>query len=371
MPNASSKKQDMSNTHKAVTDYLASLKWDGTPRLDRWLVECAGADDVSYVHEVSRMMLVDAVRRARHPGCRVDRVPVIVGPQGSGKSSALRVLAVEEAWSVAFPIGGHPRGDCTAGKWFVELWDLEHSDPWQHKEYVSHTHDTYRSAYDLETSKVPRQFMLIGTADEGWLLDSPTVNRRFWPVKTKSFDLGRLSALRDQLWAEAAAIEASERPSVGVRRLTVMLDGDCHADDVAAIEQVIRRIRGVATVERLVVSGQDPSRASVPLSSRDWQSLSAATPVSTTPREIKEEPKVHAFERGHFRRGERGGMWPEETCEVCGRDPRSPIHSVTNCAVGTQPPGVYQTPPKVADPGEVAPVHTAIDRVFDAERKRK
>ena len=58
---------------------------------------------------------------------------------------------------------------------------------------------------------------------------------------------------------------------------------------------------------------------------------------------ITDKGKMHAFERGHFRRGERGRMWPEETCEVCSRDPRSPIHSVTNCAVGTQPPGAALT----------------------------
>ncbi len=160
---------------------------------------------------------------------------------------------------------GGPSGDCTAGKWFVELWDLEHSDSWQHKEYVSCTHDTYPCDYDLETSKVPRQFMLIGTAHEGWLLDSPTGNRRFWPVQTKSFDLVRLRAVRDQLWAEASIIEAAERPSAetgSVRRLTVTLDGDCRADDVAAVERTIRMVRGVAAVEWLAVPGQDQTQVS-------------------------------------------------------------------------------------------------------------
>jgi len=87
----------MSDTSfESVIDYLNSLAWDETPRLDRWLVECAGADDSPYVRAVSRAMLIAAVRRARHPGCRFDQMPVLEGPQGCGKSAALRVLA--DAW---------------------------------------------------------------------------------------------------------------------------------------------------------------------------------------------------------------------------------------------------------------------------------
>jgi hypothetical protein len=40
----------------------------------------------------------------------------------------------------------------------------------------------------------------------------------------------------------------------------------------------------------------------------------------------------HAFVRGKFRRGERGGQWPEETCDVCGCDPRNAVHVANNPA---------------------------------------
>jgi len=41
---------------------------------------------------------------------------------------------------------------------------------------------------------------------------------------------------------------------------------------------------------------------------------------------VKDEDLPHAFVRGRFRRGERGGQTPEETCDVCGRDPRNVVH---------------------------------------------
>ena len=50
-----------------VTAYLSSIVWDGTPRLDRWLVDYAGAADIPLVHKISHWALVAAVRRARHP----------------------------------------------------------------------------------------------------------------------------------------------------------------------------------------------------------------------------------------------------------------------------------------------------------------
>lgn len=34
----------------------------------------------------------------------------------------------------------------------------------------------------------------------------------------------------------------------------------------------------------------------------------------------------HPFVIGKFKRGDRGGQWPEETCDVCGTDPHNAIH---------------------------------------------
>jgi predicted P-loop ATPase len=42
--NEMTEKQD-EQLPKSVVDYLDSLVWDATPRLDRWLIDCAGATD--------------------------------------------------------------------------------------------------------------------------------------------------------------------------------------------------------------------------------------------------------------------------------------------------------------------------------------
>lgn len=217
---------------KSVTDYLASLTWDNTPRLDRWLIDCAGAEDTPYVRAASRVMLVAAVRRARHPGCRFDVMPVLEGPQGCGKSSALRLLAVDDAWftDVAPIDEADVRRiiEATEGKWIVEAAEMRSllestSDADADREaaprrvdtlksFLSRSADEARMPYHREQTRVPRGFVVVGTtgSTKGYLTD--TGNRRFWPVTVQRFDLGRLAQIRDQLWAEAAVAETAGEP---------------------------------------------------------------------------------------------------------------------------------------------------------------
>jgi len=89
-------------------------------------------------------------------------------------------------------------------------------------------------AYGHKNTRVPRQFVIIGTTNEtdGYLRDA-TGNRRFWPVRIQRFDLPRLRADRDQLWAEAAEAE----------RLGESIRLDPRLYEAAAVEQEAR-LRG-------------------------------------------------------------------------------------------------------------------------------
>ena len=80
-----------------VRDYLDGLTWDGTPRVDQWLVRYGGAEDCEYTRAVGVLTLVAAVRRARHSGCKFDEMLVLESSQGQLKSTALRTLAVRSS----------------------------------------------------------------------------------------------------------------------------------------------------------------------------------------------------------------------------------------------------------------------------------
>jgi predicted P-loop ATPase len=190
---------------KTVLDYLDSLVWDGTPRLDRWLIDCAGAEDSPYVRFVSRLILIAAVRRARVPGCTFDQLPVFVGPQGSGKTSALRVLTVEDGWfSDIRPLADERRlVEATDGKWIVEVTDPRLVPTL--KAFLARSGDTARLPYHRKVTRVPRKFIAVGTSNT--FLTGETGHRRFLPVSIPHFNLERLREERDQLWAEAACSE--------------------------------------------------------------------------------------------------------------------------------------------------------------------
>ena len=204
------------NTYHPVRDYLSALVWDRNARVDTWLSRYAGADDTEYTRAVGRLVLAAAVRRVRQPGCKFDEMIVLESKQGTNKSSALRVLAVNDEWFADdLPLDADTKRqmESTAGKWIVEAGELKgmsKSVVTDLKAYLSRQVDQARMAYARKEKKSPRQCVIIGTTNEtaDYLRDS-TGNRRFWPVAISMFDIESLRADRDQLWAEAAHIEAS------------------------------------------------------------------------------------------------------------------------------------------------------------------
>ena len=163
--------------------------------------------------------LIAAVRRIKRPGTKFDQLLILEGKQGTGKSSAVKCLATRESWftdCVSLTHDSKVMIEQTEGKLLVEVPELKgmrKGEIEQVKATLSRTHDRARKAYGHYTEDVPRQFILIGTANiekagDCWYLKDPTGNRRFWPVKTGEIDLERLKQDRDQLWAEAVEREA-------------------------------------------------------------------------------------------------------------------------------------------------------------------
>jgi hypothetical protein len=204
------------NSFHPVRDYLDSLTWDGKPRLDRWLIDYAGAEDSDFVRAVSPLPLLAAVRRVRRPGAKFDEMLILEGPQGVGeKSSAIAALCPDPDWfSDDLPCGADAKVviERTVGKWLIEAGELagmSKTDVRKMKAFLSREKDEARLSYGRIKHSRERQFVLIGTTNDDEYLRDWTGNRRYWPVRIAKFDLDRLRADRDQLWAEAAAREAA------------------------------------------------------------------------------------------------------------------------------------------------------------------
>lgn len=190
-----------------VRDYLAGLRWDGVPRISRWLVDHCGADDSAYTQGVGRAWLISAVARAMHPGCKVDHVLILQGAQGLGKSTMFKVLAGADWFSDSeIKFGDKDAMQRLRGKWMIELPELgalnraEVSDV---KAFITSTHDDYRASYGRNDERYPRTCVFGGTTNDAKFLKDTTGNRRFWVVQCRKADWCAIESLRDQLWAEA------------------------------------------------------------------------------------------------------------------------------------------------------------------------
>lgn len=205
------------NTFHPVRIYLDARQqeWDGQGRLDGWLASYGGAEDCEYVRAVGAIALIAAVRRVRQPGCKFDEMPVLESEQGTNKSSALAILAVNEPWFTDdCPLNADSKVliEQLSGRWIVEMGELKgmrRGEVESVKSMLSRRVDKARMAYGRLSEEHPRECVFFGTTNDSAYLRDMTGNRRFWPVRVERFDLQALRRDRDQLWAEAAVREAS------------------------------------------------------------------------------------------------------------------------------------------------------------------
>ncbi|WP_329768241.1 VapE domain-containing protein [Stenotrophomonas muris] len=237
------------NRFDSLLDHLESLPvWDGVPRLDSWLIDYCGADASPYVREAGATWLVAALVRAYEPGTKFDYMPVLLGGQGVGKSTALRIIAGDDFFSDASFLGARDAREVlevTRGIWILECAELDgmgKRDVSALKATIARQTDTGRPAYARCAVTVPRRYVVAGTTNEERFLLDPTENRRFWPIAVGLIDLEGLRAVRDQLIAEALA-----RYRSGDYRLTLFGDAATGAKEA----QAERRVVDDGYVERL------------------------------------------------------------------------------------------------------------------------
>lgn len=203
----------LENRFDPIVDYLGGLTWDKTPRIDKWLTTYLGAEDNEFNNAIGRLALTAAVRRVRKPGCKFDYILTFEGIEGSLKSTSIVTLAGIENFSdqTILTASDKEQQELVRGAWLYEIADLagmRRADVEKIKAFASRTHDRARPAYGRRRVDAPRRCIFIATTNEDEYLQSQTGNRRFWPVKTGTVDIEALRRDRDQLWAEAASIEA-------------------------------------------------------------------------------------------------------------------------------------------------------------------
>ncbi len=195
-----------------VRDYLNSLTWDGTPRLDTLVIDTMGAEDTPLNRAMTRKQFTAAVARVFDPGCKYDYTLIISGPEGIGKSSLLGIMGGRWFSDTTIDMASKDGMQQLRGVWLFELAELASTNRAEIetvKAFLTRQNDKFRPAYGRRVVENPRQCVFFGTTNELVFLKGSTGNRRFWvlpadPAKRRIAEWREyLGENRDQLWAEA------------------------------------------------------------------------------------------------------------------------------------------------------------------------
>jgi hypothetical protein len=197
------------NRKSPFRDWVKEQEWDGVDRLETWMIDQWGVADTSYAREVAKKMLVGAVARLMRPGCKLDWMVVVVGPQGIGKTYMPQLLWGEGHVSIVY---GNPQEkdlimQIQSGLVTIvdEMDAFSKREATYWKSMLSCGTDTLRLPYDKDTKQMPRNGILYGTGNHMSILQADTSGHRRYAIlaPTRLLDFNWLREVRAQLWAEA------------------------------------------------------------------------------------------------------------------------------------------------------------------------
>ena len=206
------------NAENKITTRLQSTQWDGEKRIETLFIDYLGCEDNVYTREVSEKSLVAAVRRAIFGGIKWDNMPILIGPQGVGKSTFLKILGMDWYNDSLVNVEGKDACEIIQGSWILEMGELSSlrkSELNLVKNFLSRTDDIFRASYGRRAQKYPSRCAFFGTANDTNFLRDETGNRRFWPIDCfihspiKSI-FNDLNDELDQIWAEACELAKNE-----------------------------------------------------------------------------------------------------------------------------------------------------------------
>lgn len=204
-----------------ITEYLKSLVWDKTQRIDTLLIDYFGADDNAYTRAAIRKMLCAAVARVFEPGVKFDTALILVGPQETYKSTFIKKLGKHWFSDTFTTVQGKESFEQLQGAWIIEMAELsglKKAEVETIKHFISKREDQFRPAYGRTVETYKRQCVFFGTTNKDDFLRDPTGNRRFLPIDvrpefvTKFVPEDLTEEEIDQIWAEAYMLYKAGEP---------------------------------------------------------------------------------------------------------------------------------------------------------------
>jgi len=148
-----------------------------------------GAKDSELVQQYSKRFMISAIKRVMEPGCKSDALPVLIGPQGCGKSTGIRKLALEDRFfaDTPFDVKNKDAYQMLRGVWLYEIGEAEsllQGGFRAIKGFITSQVDRFRKPYRAHVTPSPRGNVFLCTTNEMQLefLSDPTGSRRYWSM---------------------------------------------------------------------------------------------------------------------------------------------------------------------------------------------
>ncbi|HFW2887053.1 TPA: VapE domain-containing protein [Salmonella enterica subsp. enterica serovar Muenchen] len=191
----------------AIT-WLEGLEWDGVPRIETFYHTHFGTANTEYTRAVSLYMWTAMAGRVLKPGIKADMVPILVGPQGCGKSSGVEALSPDPMFftEISFAEKDDDLARKMRGRLLAEIGELRGLNTKELesiKAFVTRTHENWIPKYREFATQFPRRLVFIGTTNEEEFLADKTGNRRWLPVEVSKVDVQAIKRDLLLLWAEA------------------------------------------------------------------------------------------------------------------------------------------------------------------------
>jgi predicted P-loop ATPase len=196
------------NPRNCVREWMESLAWDQTPRIDSFFSDHFHARNDEYTRSASKNFWLSMIARVYRPGCKVDNMIVLEGAQGAGKSTAMNIIGgdwfAEQHESATNP---KAFAEILQGKLLVEISEMDafnKAEVNRVKQTVSCSSDRFRASYGRHAADHPRTCVFVGTTNrDDWNRDE-TGARRFWPIACEGqINIEAIRENRDQYFAEA------------------------------------------------------------------------------------------------------------------------------------------------------------------------
>lgn len=194
-----------------VREHVLQFSWDGEEHIahafeDFWGVVAAPNQPSEYIRATSANFFLGLIARIMSPGCQLDTMVIFEGPQGIGKSRALRVLGGDWYMLAAESVTSKDFFQVLSGGWVVEIGEMDsfsRAERERTKLVISTPTDRYRPSYGRHAKNYPRQCVFAGTTNHEDYGNDDTGLRRFLPVRCGEIDVPGLILARPQLLAEA------------------------------------------------------------------------------------------------------------------------------------------------------------------------